>query len=121
VGLGGDEHHNRQCMPWDAAKQNRNLYQTIHRLIELRKQYNVLKETDIRWLSVEDETGSLIYSKESQDSTLYVLIHNSPAAASLNLPVELKNQVLQDIFAGESVRLSDEISMEPYSFRLLVH
>ncbi|WP_342440186.1 glycoside hydrolase family 13 protein [Paenibacillus sp. FSL L8-0436] len=121
VGLGGDEHHNRQCMPWDTAKQNQDLYQTIRRLIELRKQYNVFKETDISWLSIDDETGSLIYSKESQGSTLYVLIHNSPVAASLNLPVELKDQSLQDIFAGESVRLSDEISMEPYSFRLLVH
>lgn len=44
----------RRCMPWNQveskAQKGQNIYQAVHRLIELRKQYAVLRLGALRWL-----------------------------------------------------------------------
>ncbi|WP_310828600.1 glycoside hydrolase family 13 protein [Paenibacillus pedocola] len=119
VGLGGDEHHNRQCMPWKPEQQNLALYQTIRRLIGLRKENPLFKAIDIEWLSAGGATNTLIYKKESSSGTLYVLIHNSSEPADIGLPSELQGRKMRDLYNDQPVETAAEIRMESHSFRLL--
>lgn len=119
VGLSGDEHHNRQCMPWKPEQQNLALYHTIRRLIGLRKEQPLFKVIDIEWLSVGGATDTLIYKKASRTGTLFVLIHNSSKPATVRLPSEMQGRSLRDLFNDQVVETAAEIRMASYSFRLL--
>jgi len=120
VGMRGDQHHNRQCMLWNREEQNLELFDTIRRLVELRKQYSAFRETDIHWLLADEENNTLLYKKESRENTLYVVLHNSPKAAEIELPEELKGRVVLDLMEQRSFAAMPVIGMGPYSYRLLL-
>lgn len=118
VGLSGDEHHNRQCMPWEPKLQNKDLYQVVHKLIALRKQYPAFRTADWHWLAADDSTGTLIYRKRAEGDTLYVLIHNSPEAQEVPPPAECRGQGFIDLMTGQLVEGKAAVQLPPYSFLL---
>lgn len=119
VGLSGDEHHNRQCMPWNPEQQNHDLYDTVRRLIALRRQNPLFKEIDLEWLSAGESEETVVYKKSAGGAALYVLLHNSADAAVVKLPDQLQKRSLRDLYNGLELATASEIRMEPYSFLLL--
>ena len=47
---GADDPDCRRCMPWNPNSWNQNIYRAVRRLMELRKQYAVLRSGALRWL-----------------------------------------------------------------------
>ncbi|WP_042202248.1 glycoside hydrolase family 13 protein [Paenibacillus camerounensis] len=119
VGVGGDEHHNRQCMPWNPEEQNQNLYETVRRLISLRREHPQFKEIDLEWLSAAGHEETLIYKKASAGKALYVLLHNAAVTEAVALPEQLRNRKLIDLYNNQELETGKEITLLPYSFLLL--
>ncbi len=120
IGLGGDERHNRRCMPWKPEQQNRKLYETVRRLIALRQEHPSFREVDIEWLQADDDKRTLIYRKNAPSETLYVLIHHSAEPQSADVPEDWKGRSLTDLMTGETVDGDAPLKLGPYGFRLLL-
>lgn len=118
IALGGDEQHNRQCMPWEEEKQNLELRGLIQTLIRLRKEHPAFRAPDIEWLEVDESTNTLIFKKESGGETLYVLLHNSGNPAEISLPAEIAERPLVDLVSGEKAARAQTVYLEPFAFRL---
>lgn len=118
VGMSGDEHSNRQCMVWEGEKQNIKLSTFIHRLIELRKKHESFKTTEFRWIPLETDSNTVLYKKETDQETLYVLIHNEDKPVDLSLPEELKGLTCKTGLQDNTVTLTEKIIVEPYGYML---
>lgn len=121
VGMAGGTNSNRRCMIWEEDKQNKNLLETIKKLIILRGKYKSFKSVDLEWLYVDDDKNCIIYKKESMDEKLFIIINNSSNDVDIILPDEMKFNRYNDIYEDVNIDLKEEISLKSYSFRILLN
>lgn len=116
VGLSGKhDPDNRRCMIWDEKSQDKDLYKHITRLIDLRKQYQAFKSTDITWIESNDKEEYVIYQKED----LYFIIYKGSISKNIELPKALQHKNLKDIYNNQSITTSSSISIPAYGFYIL--
>lgn len=120
VGVKGVGDDNRRCMPWDKKKQNLNIKKHVEKMISIRKAIQATRVADLEWLVADEVTNALVFKKESDTETLYVLMNNKEEELVLTLPEELQNKVVEDIYNSQSVELETTVTMESYSFSLWV-
>ncbi|WP_438433958.1 glycoside hydrolase family 13 protein [Gorillibacterium sp. sgz500922] len=118
IGLGGDEQHNRQCMPWESERQDRKLFAFLQRLIRLRSEYSAFRAVDLEWLAVDDASNAVLYRKQDEAGALYVALHPADAEAALALDGELAGAQVLDLESGDTVKLGSTLRLEPFGFRL---
>ena len=86
IGLEGEQDPGcRRCMPWDEAKEDRNLFRYIQKLIQLRKDHPVLANAgSYRFNLVDDANNTVIIERCMKDETYLVYFNNSDSASKLN-------------------------------------
>lgn len=112
VGMEGKEDPDcRRCMLWDEKDQNLDLWKFFKKLIELRKAYSDFSSVEMFWHQAQD--GILSYQKEN----LTIIMNNNESSKEINLPKTITNQSVLDLFANETIQLSQRIELPPYQFR----
>lgn len=115
IGMGGGEHSNRQCMIWEKEKQNRELFEFISRMIELRKKYDSFCSTELQWINSEN---SLALKKEGAKETLYVFMQKEGKTQEYVLPEELKEKCCMECISGKMVKLGKSIRLERNGYQM---
>lgn len=118
MGMVGGEHSNRQCMIWDKKMQDSDLYEFIQRLIELRRRTESFRSTELTFLDVVTDKGTILYRKSASEENVYVLIHNDQEPEKIQVPDELKGVTCCDLLCDTDIRLGETIELEPYDYRV---
>ncbi len=118
IGLaGGHDPDNRKCMIWDEKHQDIDMFNHIQKLIRLRKTYSFMYDVDLHWIETNDDTNHLIYKKQVQEETMYVIINNH------NKPLTLTNNELNgnfyDLYNDKNITLDANFVINPYGFLIL--
>lgn len=116
---GGQDPGCRKCMVWDEKKQDRHMYHHMQKLIKLRKQYSSMTQGQLVIIDSCSETNHIIYAKKYQHEKLIFIIHNHAKINNIDLPLELKNRTVYDLYHDEKIELAHTLKMKPYSFKIL--
>ena len=125
---GGHDPGCRACMIWDEKKQDLELFRYVQKLIHLRKTDPVFSNGGkFRFVTVDNETNSIIYEKFNEDKSIFFVVNNSddqiiiPIIEGLveksvyeyKLEDNLETLTKTDIYAVDS-----EMKIKPYGFRI---
>jgi cyclomaltodextrinase len=99
IGMTGDGDPDcRRCMVWNNKEQDKELFEFVKKLIDLRKSHPALKEGEIIFHKCDD---LLIYEKTLEDETFYILVNNDKHAQDVIFDhVKLTTVMLH----GESIK-----------------
>ena len=118
IGLsGGADPMCRKTMPWDENDHDLDFKRHIKTLIMLRKTYKAFNSSEIRWLAT-NTNNSIIYAKKSPEGDIIIIINNSSDTQSINLPLQLSNQTVYEIYKQTEHSLEDTVLLEPYGFAM---
>jgi cyclomaltodextrinase / maltogenic alpha-amylase / neopullulanase len=115
IGMGGDEHSNRQCMVWEKEKQNIELLEFIRRLICLRKEHESFRTEKIEWMEQDINQKILFYKKETTKEILYVVINNEAYDIDIASD-ELNGVTVMDCISKKKERMTKEIKLNSNDF-----
>ncbi|WP_258169016.1 alpha-glucosidase C-terminal domain-containing protein, partial [Paenibacillus sp. AR247] len=110
----------RQCMQWDAAKQDQDLLAFYKDLIALRHQYGALRTGRLTFLSAEEGSTQLAYSREDENDKIVILMNNS--AQEDTLSVEVEESSWTDIRTGQAAAARQgklEVKLPAYGCAML--
>lgn len=123
IGLKGEQDPDcRQCMEWDEAKQDGDLFEFYKQMIQLRIEHDVLRFGRFSFLRADAEDGRIIYERKNEQEHFTIWMNNSENTAILAHPVDAEMDVWQDAFSGEPVKSVDgfiRMEIEPFSYRIL--
>jgi cyclomaltodextrinase / maltogenic alpha-amylase / neopullulanase len=114
-GLGGESKSNRSCMIWEEEKQDRDLFDFVKRLLQLRKEKPEFRIANLEWLESDSEAGVVAFRK----GDVVFIINNSDNTACYALPEELQNKNAYELFSDASISLEETIELKPYGFIIL--
>jgi glycosidase len=116
VGLSGKhDPDNRRCMIWDDASQDKDMLNFMTRLIALRKENADFKRVDYTWLTVDDESGVLVFKK---GETTFI-INNSNRNQKVVLPSHLQFKRVTDLMTKEKYNVKESIQIKAYQFKII--
>jgi glycosidase len=111
IGLTGEGMDNaRAPMLFDGGGRDLKLKAFVKKLIELRNEHGAFKSPDVRFLHA-DERG-VVYTKDSGDETVLVMLNATDAEQSLPLPDG--NRIAADLLNGGQVELTGRYTLPPY-------
>jgi glycosidase len=114
-GIGAVDKSNRGCMVWDEENQDRELYNFIKRLLQLRKENDEFKSVNFEWLESDTKAGVVAFRKGG----IVFIINNSEKAACYELPVKLGKKNAVELFTGSTLSLGEDIEIKPYDFVII--
>jgi cyclomaltodextrinase len=120
---GGQDPGCRKCMVWENEKQDRDIFEFVKKLIQLRKTIPAFgTKGTFRFVEANDETNHLIYEKRWENEQLIFVINNSEQPIQVKLPYDLKGIKIENVwtnqeFASEANEL--QVSLDPYGFEIL--
>ncbi|TCN27922.1 alpha-glycosidase [Mesobacillus foraminis] len=100
---GGMDPGCRECMRWETDQQNRDLFEHVQKLIQLRKENEVLANGgDLQFLYGACEGDACFaYSRSNGEKTAIVIVNNSQDPTEYELPFELKRKTIKNLWTGE--------------------
>ena len=122
---GGQDPECRACMIWDKDKQNRDLFNYVKALINLRKSDDVFaNNSTFKFVAVDDGTNNLIFEKYNDKKHIYFIVNNS---GEETLHEFAKNEVAFEYVQKEKEFIKVpvardsklSINVQPYNFRIL--
>ncbi|WP_278245138.1 hypothetical protein [Clostridium sartagoforme] len=118
VGMSGGEHKNRQPMIWDEAKQNKELFLFIKKLIQLRKTYESFRIENFQWMNIEEGNNIIMYKKECEKEVLYVVLNNDSISKKIAFPEEIKGLKVKECIEEKDILIDKEIELLPYNYKV---
>jgi glycosidase len=86
-------------------------------MIAVRKKHSAFGSSGMEWI----ETGNpavAVYVRQHNSDTMLILNNLSSSAETVNLPVEYQKSYF-DLFAGHAQTLSENLTLQPYSYSWL--
>ncbi|MCJ8011970.1 alpha-glycosidase [Paenibacillus sp. KQZ6P-2] len=102
---GGHDPECRKCMEWDEAKQDLDLFSFYQELIGLRLKYSALRTGNLKFLSAEEGSSSLVYTREDEKDKIVIFMNN--ASKPQNIKVSVEEARWEDIRTSEAVSASN--------------
>lgn len=99
---GAHDPFNRQCMEWDPAKQDRELFAFFRSLIALRKSHPALRCSGLSFTAIERQPQVLAYERWDADERFLIVMNNQEAAVNVDVPVAQPHAGWQDTGAGNA-------------------
>ena len=119
IGLdGGADPLCRKCMIWDEEEQDRDMFDYLKQLIHLRKTHSSLTSPNLEWLSTNDEDSYVVFKKESDVETTYVVINNSNKKQMINLSFMPKG-AYNELLSKTEVIIDTLLPVKPYTAYIL--
>lgn len=116
VGMSGqNDPDNRRCMLWNEKDQDLDFKSFMKTLIKLRATYHAFISPDYGFLDNE----ALIYTKESNNQKILVIMNNQDVSKTINLSKSLFGTYI-NLFTQEKVIIHDKITLEAYGYKLLL-
>jgi cyclomaltodextrinase len=123
IGIDGEhDPHNRKCMEWDKAKQNTELFQFFREMISLRKQYEALRGSGLRFISIPEHPQLLVYERWNDTDRFMIVLNNQAQAAEADIPTGVPSRAWRTIHGEATIELSEEllqITVPPYGYSIL--
>lgn len=110
----GEEFH-RRCMIWDEEKQDRDMFEFLQKLIDLKKNFKQFKSTNINWIKANKEEDILIYKRED----ITIILNNSSNNLNITLPEELQEKEFKNLMTNESINLEKDLNLSGYEYLIL--
>jgi cyclomaltodextrinase / maltogenic alpha-amylase / neopullulanase len=113
----------RKCMEWDESKQNRDLFDHIKKLIQLRDDHPLLaNEGELTFIPSNYHESCIAYTKSNGTSSFLIIVNNDEKEVNYLLPFNLKGKKIRNVwtdeeFAAESNELT--ISLGGFGFSIL--
>ena len=114
VGLVGENDCNRQCMPWDEARQNTALKAFVKRLIELRRLHPEMKAVHLSWLDLPADRHVFGYEKRDGDHRIVCLYNVSDEPYDF----DMTNHFSKELVENRTIEKDETITLAPFSFGL---
>ncbi|WP_246552981.1 alpha-glycosidase [Paenibacillus tritici] len=122
IGLtGGDDPDCRKCMIWEEEGQDRELLRFYQDIIALRKEHEVLRTGQFRFLQSDPDSRGLVYERWNDNSRITVWMNNSSSPVTLQYSFRDQHR-WQDAFSGEPVEMDGEqisLTLAPLEYRIL--
>jgi cyclomaltodextrinase / maltogenic alpha-amylase / neopullulanase len=122
IGITGEQDPGcRKCMEWDETKQNRDLFQHVKKLIQLRYDNPLLaNEGKLTFIPSDYHDSCIAYTKSNGTSTFLIVINTKEEEIDYALPFNLKGKKIRNIwtneeFAAESNELVVHLASYGYS------
>jgi glycosidase len=124
IGLtGGQDPGCRKCMEWDWEKQNRELFEHIQKLIQLRDENPLLaNDGELSFVSPEYHDICLAYTKTTGKKTVIVILNTSNKETSYTLPFNLSGKTVKNLWNHKESVVSEKnltIKLKRYDFAIL--
>ena len=100
----------RKCMIWNEKKWNKKIFNSVKKLIKLRKTEKALQSGTFRWVHLNKNLVS--YIRTYEESSVLVVINNTDTSCSFILPEDYKNAI--DIFNKTKSSV-----IEKYGFKII--
>lgn len=124
IGLqGGNDPECRSCMVWDESKYNLTIFDSIKKLILIRKKYSVLEnDGEFKWYDCGLNPNILMYERRNNQFHFLIIINNSNDQQSIQIPINLNGKRMTNLwnqqqFAAESSSIA--IDLSPTDFFIL--
>jgi glycosidase len=107
-------------MVWEEEDQNLELFNTVQKLISLRKEHSAFgNESKFTFLDTNADTNHIIYSKQSVDETIIIAINNSTEQLGVTIPYDFTGKNPIDLWNNESLRETSKVELSPYGFVII--
>jgi cyclomaltodextrinase / maltogenic alpha-amylase / neopullulanase len=115
IGLtGGQDPGCRKCMEWDEEKQNRELFETVKRLIQLRRTSPAFGNLgSIEFFPIPNV---LAYKKWTEDEEVFIFMNRSKEEQQITLPTVVANQNVVNLWNGIDISTGNTLTLGPYDF-----
>jgi cyclomaltodextrinase / maltogenic alpha-amylase / neopullulanase len=113
----------RKCMEWDESKQNRDLFDHIKKLVQIRYEHPLLaNEGELTFIPSNYHESCIAYTKSNGTSSFLIIVNNDDKEVNYLLPFDLKGKKIRNVwtneeFAAESNELT--ISLGGFGFSIL--
>jgi len=85
---GGKDPDSRRAFPWDPARWDAGLRQTVQQLARLRHSRPVLRHGDLRLLEAHDAAGTVAFIRSRGSERALLLLNASGQRAQIRIPVQ---------------------------------
>jgi glycosidase len=76
IGLDGEQDpDNRKCMEWDKSKYNYFIYNSLQKLIRIRKQHKVLCTGLFKWIHHSDTENYFLFKRYNTTECIIIIFH----------------------------------------------
>lgn len=113
VGMaGGQDPGCRECMVWDPKKQDRNLFDFIQKLIQLRKDLPAFgNKGTFRFLEANDTANTIAYEKIAGEQRIVFILNNSKEKKQVAIK-ELANKQVSELLTDKTLTIANNGSIE---------
>jgi cyclomaltodextrinase / maltogenic alpha-amylase / neopullulanase len=124
IGISGDQDPGcRKCMEWDESKQNRDLFDHIKKLIQLRYDHPLLaNEGELTFIPSDYHETCIAYTKSNGSNSFFIIVNTEDKDVNYPLPFNLKGKKIRNVwtneeFAAESNELT--VNLSGFGFSIL--
>ncbi|RCW77155.1 alpha-glycosidase [Saliterribacillus persicus] len=113
---GGDDPECRDCMEWNEEKQDRDLYQFVKKLIQMRKEISGFgNKSQFQFLKAENDV--IAYLKKKDEQRLLFVLNNSNRKKITNIEI-LANKSVKELFANKYMTFNDntKVTIDEYGY-----
>ncbi|GGM27911.1 alpha-glycosidase [Paraliobacillus quinghaiensis] len=116
---GGNDPGCRACMEWDENKQDRDLFNFVKKLIQMRKDIPAFGNRGaFRFLQVDEEKDIVVYEKKLNQEQLVFVLNNCDQAQAIDVDALQKKKSIE-LFEEKSISFSDNavVELPAYGFK----
>jgi cyclomaltodextrinase / maltogenic alpha-amylase / neopullulanase len=114
---GGRDPDNRRMMVWDKTKWNQDVFQLYQKLIQIRKENELLRSGDFRFIYAKDMV--IGYERFLDDQKLVVFINNSDENAHIDITKIFGNGDFIDITKDHPLKRKKAYTLYSYEAVIL--
>lgn len=116
---GGKDPGCRACMEWEPENQNTDLLSFVTNCISLRKKHKLLANDGQFQFMNEIKTNVVVYRKFQNNKNILVLLNPTEKLQSYQIPFDIKNNTLKNLWTEEITTDDSLIELKPYDFKIL--
>ena len=76
------------------------------------------EEVDLTFIEANNQSNHIVYKKQTNDETVYIIINNQSMPISLTID-ELHEKQLYELYTDKDVFICSNIKVEAYSYSIL--
>ncbi|WP_216827704.1 glycoside hydrolase family 13 protein [Alkalihalobacterium elongatum] len=122
IGMTGEQDPGcRKCMVWDEKAQDQDMFTFTKKLIELRKQHDLLRTNQsFHFIEISDDDDIMIYRKNDEHQEIVVFINNNCKKKVVSIPTPYQNKQGKNLWSDQKVTLASTLQLDAYDFQIIL-
>ena len=117
IGMRNELGESRSPMKWNEDEQCLEMKTFIKKVISLRKTHASFKNIHSEFIHTDGNV--LLLKKEAEGDTVYIVVNNNDTNSEIELPAELRNRKVYDIYNERAMDLKDKMTLKAFEFLLI--